>query len=100
MSNLVSTAIFCGKNFNKTENGDVGRGPVFIGQMRNVINGVSAYDNAAGKTAQTAVNALTKVAQKDKLFEYAGKGLKFLGDNVNPLICVTSGIQILTSDDK
>src|SRR5574344_1235542 len=100
MSNIVSTIIFCGRNFDKTDNGDIGRAPVAVGQFRNVVNGVTAYDNAIGKTAKTAVNAFDKVAKADKLVDYAGKGVRFLSKNINPLICVSSGIQILNSDDK
>ena len=42
---------------------------------------------------------LSKASKKDKILQNLGKGAKFIGDNVNNIICVTSGVKILTSDD-
>ncbi len=100
MSNVVSTTIFCMKNTNKADNGDVGRGVVATAQVNNIFKAVSAYDNKVGKTTKAAVDAFEQISKENKAVAYAGKGLNFLSRNINPLICVSSGIQVLTSDDK
>lgn len=100
MGNVVASTIFCVRNADKVENGDLGRVPVAIGQARNVANSIMSFDNAVGRGAQTAVNAFNSAAKNEALFKYMGKAVNFVGDHINPLICVSSGIKVLNSDDK
>lgn len=100
MSNVVASAIFCAKNTKKAENGDWGRTPVAIGQARNIVDSIMAFDNAVGRTTKTAVDGYNTIAKSEKLLEYAGKGVKYIAAHINPLICISSGAKVLTSDDK
>jgi len=101
MSNPVSSLIFCCRNIDKVENQDkIGRVPVAIAQANNVFQAVQQLDNAIGKSAKSASDALHNVAKEEKLLEYMGKGVSILSKKVNPLICVSSGIDVLRADDK
>ena len=100
MSNIVSSAIFCARNVDKTENGQIGRSAVAVGQGAKVVDYVTKLDNTVGKTAKTAVDALQTAAKSEGIFKFAGKAVDFASKNVNPLICVSSGIDVLMSDDK
>lgn len=42
---------------------------------------------------------IKKATKSDKLLKNLGKGAQFIGDNVNKVIGVTSGVKILTSKD-
>jgi len=99
MSNVIASTLFCIRNTDKVENGDVGRVPVAIGQARNVVNSVMSFDNAIGKTAQTAVDAFNLASKNEALLKYAGKAINSVGENINPLICVSSGFKVLNSDE-
>lgn len=100
MSNVISSAIFCARNVDKVESGDRSRALLAASQVGNVIHTVQQYDNAVGRTAKTAVDAFNVASKNEKLFQYVGKGVKFLSSNVNPIVCVTSGLDVLTSKDK
>lgn len=101
MSNVVSTALFCTKNFKKAEdNCDASRLIIAGSQLNSAVRNVSVFDHAIGKTAKTAVDAFESVAKHDKVVSALGKGVNFLSQHVNPIICVTSGIKVLNSDDK
>ncbi len=95
-----STVLFFLRNGNRAQNGEGGRGFVAIGQGAKVVEQICEYDNILGKSAKSAVNALKTVAQNDKVFNGISKGVKFASENVNPLIVVSSGINVLTSEDK
>lgn len=101
MSNPVSSAIFCVRNIDKAETqSKPTRGYIAAGQGAKVIDYVAKLDNKVGKTAKTALEALQKVARNEKLVEYAGKAIDFASKNINPLICFSAGMDVLTSDDK
>lgn len=101
MSNIVSSAIFCARNVNKAECQDkVGRWAVAAGQGKKVVDYVRTLDNELGKSANSSVEALKTFSKSEKLLTYAGKAIDFASKNVNPLICVSSGIDILRADDK
>lgn len=95
-----STVLFFLRNGNRAQNGEGGRGFVAIGQGAKVVKQICEYDNIFGKGAKSAVNAFKTVAQNDKVFNGISKGVKFASENVNPLIVVSSGINVLTSEDK
>lgn len=105
MSNVISSAIFCARNFDKVESQDkIGRVAPAVGQLWKVgeyaTDKVTKLDNQLGRSASTAVDALKTAAKQDKLIDGAGKVVKFASKYVNPLICVSSGIDILSADDK
>ena len=99
-TNVASAAIFCVRRTKKVGRGDLENLPQALGQGRNVINSVMSIDTSLGKTAKSAVGVLEKASRQEKLLEYAGKGIKFASDYMNPLICVSAGIKVLKSDDK
>lgn len=100
MSNVVASTIFCIRNTNKVEHGQIGRVPVAMGQAKNVFNTVKELDNSIGKTAQTASSIFNKASKGEKLLEYGGKFVNFASKAVNPLICVSAGIDVITAEDK
>lgn len=95
-----STVLFFLRNGNRAQNGEGGRGFVAIGQGAKVVKQICEYDNIFARGAKSAVDAFKTVAQNDKVFNGISKGVKFASENVNPLIVVSSGINVLTSDDK
>jgi len=101
MSNPISSIIFCARNIDKAENqGKTGRWAVAVGQGKKVADYVTTLDNEIGKTSRTAVDALKTFAKSEKLLAYAGKAVDIASKNVNPLICVSSVIDVVNSDDK
>lgn len=99
-STLIRSAVFGVRNVEKTEQGHVGKAAVAGGQLRNAVFEARKYDGVIGETADTAVKALQGFAKETKVLEVAGKALKIAGDYVNPLICVSAGIDVALSDDK
>lgn len=100
MSNVIASAIFCARNTKKAENGDWGRVPVAVGQARNIVDSVLSYDNAIGRGTQHFVNGLNTAAESEKVLRGLGKTVNFFAKNINPLICVTSGVKVMTAEDK
>lgn len=91
----VATFAFVGTNYNKVANGDWTRYPVLGGQCINAAESTvqavakesSVFANAYGKAA----NGLSNLAKSDKVFNGVSKIVKFLKNNINPLI-VASGV--------
>lgn len=101
MSNPVASMIFCCRNIDKVEYDDkIGRFPVAIAQANNVFQAVQELDNVVGKKAKNASAILSDFAKEEKLVAAAGKGVQFLSKNVNPLICVSAGLDVFNSKDK
>ncbi len=100
MYSAVASSFFAVRNAKKTENGEVGRSAVALGQVAGVIQEIAKYDGAIASTAKSACSIFSNMQKQNKAFEYAGKFTKFAVNNVNPLICVSGGIKTLTSDDK
>lgn len=72
-----------------------------------VLKGVTASANAARLTStgfekdfQTASKYIKKLSDKSKVVKYGGKGLKFVADNINPIICLAAGVKVAGSEDK
>ena len=95
-----STVLFFLRNGKRAQEGEGGRGFVAIGQGAKVIKQICEYDNIFSRGTKSAVNAFKTVAESDKVFNGISKAVKFASENVNPLIVVSSGINVLTSDDK
>src|SRR5664279_537178 len=96
----VRSFIFGVRNFDKAENqGKVGRIAPAIGQanktVRYVVDNVRALDKGLEKGAKAAANIWAKAAEGEKLLQYAGEAVDFASRNVNPLICISSGIDVL-----
>lgn len=101
MSNVISSAIFCARNVDKAENQDkVGRWAVAVGQGKKVFDYVKTLDNDLGKGANEAYKTITMVSKDSKALQGLGKAIDFASKKVNPLICVSSGIDILRAKDK
>ncbi|HNW26477.1 MAG TPA: hypothetical protein PKI94_06780 [Candidatus Gastranaerophilaceae bacterium] len=100
MTNAVASAIFCARNVDKTKHGEVGRSAVAVGQAKKVIDSIIQLDKKLGKGPAKAVENILNFSNKSKALQAIGKITKFASDNINPLICVSSGIKVLTSDDK
>ena len=100
MFSPIASTIFTVRNINKTENGEIGRAPVFIGQAAGVIGEISKYDNAVAVGTKNVLSAFSELSKESKVLNYAGKFAKFASENVNPLIAVSGGVKVLMSDDK
>ena len=100
MYSAVASSFFAVRNAKKTENGEVGRSAVALGQTAGVVQEIAKYDGAFAKTARCACSVFSDLAKQNKAFDYAGKFTQFAVNNVNPLICVSGGIKTMMSDDK
>lgn len=56
--------------------------------------------NINQKTVEGAADTIKTVSKTNKVLSGLGKVVKFTADNINPIICVTSGVKVLNSDDK
>lgn len=59
-----------------------------------------ATDSEAAKAMDGATNAIKAVSNSNKIAKGVSKLVEFTSNNVNPIICVASGVKVLTSDDK
>ncbi len=101
MSNVISSAIFCARNVDKAENQDkVGRWAVAAGQAKKIADYVTTLDNSVGKEASATIDLLKKYSKEKKVLGYAGKAINLASENVNPLICVSAGLDVLNAKDK
>jgi hypothetical protein len=96
----IANILFTFRNGNRAQNGEGGRGLVTVGQAAKFFKQVQNYDNVFGDMTKSTINAFKQISESDKTFKYISKGVKFASENVNPLICLSSGINVLTSDDK
>lgn len=101
MGNAISSLIFTFRSGKKAKNGDIGRAPIAVGQAKNAFTEISKFDNIAGNATKAATSIFTSSKLNDcKALKYTGKAVNFVSKNINPLICVSSGIKIAKSDDK
>ena len=96
----VSSLIFACRNVDKTKGGEIGRAPVAAAQGIKVANEVVRYNKALSTGADAAISAFDTIAKHSKVVDYGLKGVRWAVNNVNPLICVSSGIKTLTAEDK
>lgn len=89
----VATVGFAIRNIDKTTSGDWGRLLVALGQTANAIKAGAEHNSYL----KSGVNALKKVAESDSVFKGVSKGVKFVSNNINPLIVVSSGYNVLTA---
>ncbi len=100
MFSPIASCIFAFRNVDKTQDGDVGRSTVALGQAAGLVQEVSKYDGMVASSARSAVSVFSKLANEHKAFEYAGKAVQFAADHVNPLICASGVLKTAMSDDK
>lgn len=100
MFSAISSAIFAYRNVGKTQNGEIGRAPVAAAQAIGVVDEVARYNATLAKGTDAAVSVFTNMAKKSKIMNGVVKATKWGVNNVNPLICVSSGIKVAMSDDK
>ena len=99
-SSAISSLIFACRNVDKTKNGEIGRAPVAAAQGIKVLNEAVRYNKALSSGADAAISAFDQLAKKSKIVDYGMKGVKWATNNVNPLICVSSGIKVVMAEDK
>lgn len=61
---------------------------------------IALATNSNAEFFQSAGDAIKNLSDKNKLVKGACKVINFTADNINPIICVTSGIKVLGSEDK
>ena len=98
--NIVSSAIFCGRNYDKGNNGHGVRYAVALGQAKKVVDYVSGLDNAIGQTAKTATQALGAASKESIFLEGCGNVAKFSSSHINPLIIASTIFDVANSDNK
>ena len=100
----IPSGIFCYRNYKKatdqSENGEKTRATVAFAQGAKIAEAVAKYTETPGNIAEKGINVFNEYAKKYKPLEYTGKAVNWATHNVNPLICISSGIKVLTSDDK
>ncbi len=98
---LVRSTIFGLRNADKVINtDDKGRILADVGQLTNAAKSAAQLDNAVGKGAQAAIEAMGSLSQKHKALEIAGKGVTWASEHVNPLLICAAGYRVATADDK
>ena len=100
MFSPVASGVFAFRNIGKTENGEIGRAPVAVGQVAGLIKEIGRYDKTIAMGTKNALNVLRDVAGDSKALKYAGKTVEFLSNNINPLICVSSVVKVAMSENK
>ena len=82
-----------------TMNLEIAAGQTFKGTQA-ATTLASATNKEVAQTLKGAAETIKKASEGSKFINGAGKVLKFTADNINPIICVTSGIKVLGSEDK
>lgn len=95
----VASLVFGIRRADKAENGDFGSWAVATGQGTKFVNGLAQCESPIGKKTQSVLDYLKDASKSEKLLDYAGKGLKWTSEHVNPLIIGVSALDTITSDD-
>lgn len=98
---FLKSAIFGVRNADKVATtNDKGRVFADVGQFTNAAKAAAQLDNALGKGAQAAINAMGSVAQNNKALETFAKGANWAANHVNPLLIGAAGYRVVVADDK
>lgn len=98
---LLKSTIFGLRNADKVvSTNDKGRALADVGQFTNAAKAAAQLDNALGKGAQAAINAMGSVAKNNKTLETIAKGTNWAAKNVNPLLIGAAGYRVVVADDK
>ncbi len=90
----IATVGFAIRNIDKTTSGDLGRLPVAVGQTVNAIKAGAQFDNIFSKGTKKVITACDDLAKSDKVFNGISKSVKFVSNNINPLIVASSGLKV------
>ena len=82
MFSPVASGIFAFRNIGKTENGEIGRAPVAVGQVAGIWKELGKYDKTIAMGTKNAIQILQDVAGDSKALRYAGKTVEFLSNNI------------------
>lgn len=98
---LVKSTLFGVRNADKVINTE-DKGKIFadVGQFTNAARSAAQLDNALGKGAQAAIDAMGAIAKENKALQMAAKGADWASRHVNPLLVGAAGYRVLVSDDK
>lgn len=98
---LVKSTLFGLRNADKVINtDDKGKILADVGQFTNAAKTAAQLDNAIGKGAQAAIDAMGSAAKTNKALTIAGRGADWASKHVNPLLIGAAGYRVLVSDDK
>ena len=98
---LLKSTIFGIRNADKVANtNDKGRIFADVGQFTNAAKAAAQLDNALGKGAQAAINAMGSVAKSSKTLETIAKGATWASEHVNPLLIGAAGYRVVIAKDK
>ena len=112
MPSVISSTIFSTRRANSGADALVTSNPI-VGAMNmdiaggQIVNAVKGVSNIAKGSANSLAEGITSaeesiraLSQGDKVVGGIAKVLNFTADHVNPIICATSGVKVLTSDNK
>ena len=107
VASIIQNGLFGGRNYllgtsvlAPEQNNQV-RLLVSAGQATNLIKaGTHCGNSIFEKASDKIISACDKLAQNDKLINKLGKIFNFASKNVNKLIVVSSGVKILSAEDK
>lgn len=92
----VATLVF---GIRRADKGDFADGTVAVGQGAKFVNGLAQCESPIGKKTQSCIEYLKDASKNEKLLDYAGKGLKWMSEHVNPLIIGVSAFDTITAKD-
>jgi len=107
-ANLIKGTVFTCTNtdkaFNSTAGDNVVRALIACGQVTNAANSVfdivGMYDNAIGNGIKEAGSALRMAKTNSTFLNTVGNVSNFAANNINPILCVASGVRVLNAKDK
>ena len=99
-SNIVTSAIFGVRNYEKGNDGHTLRYAVALGQAKRVADFVTTLDNSVGKTARTATEAIGKASKGSIFLESVGRVANFSSTHINPLIIGSAVLDVVNSENK
>ena len=101
LEGCVRSGILCWRNIKKVENGETARSSVAFAQGAKMAQAAAQYNDTVAKTAHNASSVFSNLPPTGKkVVDYTGKAVKWATKNVNPLICISSGVKVATSKDK
>ena len=112
MPSIISSSIFSSRRVNSGADALAASNPlvgamkmdIAGGQILNAAKGVSTIaresTSALASSITSAEESIKALSKGDKIINGFGKVLNFTADNINPIICATGAVKVLTADDK
>ena len=98
---MVKSAIFGVRNADKIINkNDTGRIFADVGQFTNAAKATAELNNKLGKGASSALSAMKKISDGNKVLTACGKGVNWASKNVNPLLIGAAGYRVVKAKNK